>query len=123
MGMQELKLDQETMQAQRAARNMIKRDTRILIYSLLGSFFLLYVLNKQFPITLILFLPIIISFLVINNWRQWNALIVYQLRCPHCGKLLADRVNFFLSPSPRCRYCHEIALVSIQQLEQNEEIE
>jgi hypothetical protein len=117
----ELKLDKETMQAQRATRNMVKRDTWILILAFFGSLILLFVLKKWFPSITILFLPLLIVFYIVSNWRQWNALIVNQLRCPHCGQLLAEHVNLLWSPSPKCRHCGEIALASIKQLEQDEQ--
>jgi len=121
--METQKLDRETLQAQRAVRNIVKHDTKILVYSLLGSLFLLYVLSKKFPIVIVLLIPILVMFLAINNWRQWKALIDYKLRCPHCGQVLAERVNFFWSPSPKCRHCGEIALATIKQLEQDEQVD
>src|SRR5689334_10945120 len=117
---QDLDLDEETLRAQRATRDMVKRDTGILIFLLLSSLVLLFVLKNWFPSIIILFLPLLITFYLVNNWRQWNALIVHQLRCPHCGERLAEHVNLLISPSKRCRQCKEIALASIRQLETDE---
>ena len=114
-----LKFYEETILPQRAARNMIKRSSLILILTFFASLILLIFFGERIPPTLALYLiPIIIIVLYMtNNWQQWNAAIVNQLRCPHCGQPLAERVNLFLSPSPRCRHCKRIALVSIEQLE------
>lgn len=114
------KLDNENLQAQRAVRNMVKRDTIILVCAFFGGLFLMFVLGKNFHLDGILGIPFLLFFLVINNWRQWKALIDHKLRCPHCGQLLAERVNFFWSPSPNCRHCGEIALATIEQLKQDE---
>jgi 4-hydroxybenzoate polyprenyltransferase len=115
---QEFKFDSETLYAQRATRKMVKRDTWILILALFGSFILLFILDNWFPSIGILFLPLLIVFYVANNWRQWAALIENQLRCPHCGELLAEGVNLLFSPSAVCRHCKKVALASTKQLEQ-----
>ena len=115
--------DKDTLQAQRIARNMVKRDTKILVYSLLATLVLLFMLSKRFPLSMVLLIPALIAFLVLNNWRQWKALIDFKLRCPHCGQLLAKKVNLFWSPSPKCRNCGEIALASIRQLKEAEQAE
>ena len=120
---QEFKFDSKILFAQRATRKMVKRDTWILILALFGSFILLFILDNWFPSIGILFLPLLIVFYIANNWRQWTALIENQLRCPHCEELLAERVNLLFSPSPVCRHCKKVALASIKQLEQGEQID
>ena len=57
---------------------------------------------------------------VTMNWRQWAALIKYQVRCQHCNRLLAEKVEWLKSPTSKCPYCGERALATLRQLEGKE---
>ena len=120
MNPQELELDPETLAAQRAARALLKHDTKILTVTFFVFIFLLFILYKPLPFTLALLPPFLFIFYVVNIWRQWNALIVHKLRCPHCGERLAEHVHLLYSPSSKCRHCKQPALASTSQLEKTE---
>lgn len=115
-----LNLDEETLKAQRAARESVKRDSRFIMIAVFGGLILLYGLytglDQRWVIYLIL--PFIFVIYMVSNWRQWVALLTFELRCPHCHRRLAERVNLLSSPTPNCPHCGQRALAPIKQLEQ-----
>lgn len=115
------RFDPESLKAQRAARKMVQRDTgKLLLVFAAGCVVWLLLLVASPPVGMFFFLVFVPALLVVNNWRQWTALLVHQLTCPHCGQSLADRVHWFKSPSSRCSHCGQTALASIPELEASE---
>jgi hypothetical protein len=120
-----LELDNDTLIAQRSARNLAKRDARIMFIIMAVGFVLLLVaipfLSKHLPLylTLSLILIFYIFIKLASNWRGWVALRSFNLHCPHCKQpLFTERINILRSPSKKCPNCGQIALASIKQLNQ-----
>jgi len=107
-----LDLDENTLEAQRTARNGVKRDAIILISILVVGLILLLFGFRNIYLTF----PFLFSIYVISNWRQWNVLITHNLHCPHCAQPLASRVKLYKSPSHNCPHCGKRALATIKQL-------
>ncbi len=116
-------LNAQDLKAQQATRNMVVRDRRIIIGVMIGGSFLLLllaiVLSPRYP-SYIVILPIIVFYFAMRgviNWRQWAALRTYQVRCPHCGKQVAERISLVKSPTPQCPHCGKRALATLDQLQ------
>ena len=119
-----LELNPEILKTQREARNMVKRDARILMALLFGTFAIGWILDHIFkPSGCIFFaslLGLLTGFLLASNWRQWAALIKFDLHCPHCNLSLADKVHIFKSPNHNCPHCGKRALATIEQLKRQD---
>jgi phage FluMu protein Com len=120
MNNQEIGNQSKTLQVQRRAQRMMGRDTRILIFVFLGSYIPVFTLTKSFTLIDLLFLPLAFLLYLANNLRRWNALVVNQVRCPHCGGMLAERVHLLSGPSPNCPRCKEVAFASIVKIRPGE---
>ena len=123
---QPISLSPQALQTQREAMNMVQRERKILlilaVVGLIAIFVLLMLTLKSLPIysALLLYFGFYGLVRVAMNWRQWAALIKYQVRCPHCNQLLAEQVEWLKSPTPKCPRCGERALATLQQLEGKE---
>jgi hypothetical protein len=112
----------ETLNAQRAAREMVKREAKILTPIAALGFIALFGLNLYFArqlsiyITLLLFASYYVAYRAITNWRQWLILQKFQLACPACGRLLAEKIHYFKSPNSKCPHCGEVALAPLKLL-------
>jgi len=117
-------LDPETLAAQRAARKAVQKETRILLpvmfVAMLALFYAAINLTHIIPfyVSFALYLGLYILFRVYLNGRQWKVLLDYQLTCPHCGKRLAEKVQYFKSPSSKCPNCRKVALIPVQMLKE-----
>jgi len=115
--------DEKALKAQRAARNMVERDRKIIrIVMVAGILILLMVAlaySSKYPIYLVA-LPLILYYLLIRgviNWRQWAALLAYEVKCPYCKKPVATRIYLYKTPTPNCPHCGKRALATLNQLD------
>jgi hypothetical protein len=118
-----IELDNENLIAQRSARNMTKRDSRILLifFSILFVVYFMMVLLNPLPIfiELLLLLALYLSVKLVSNWRGWVALKVFDIHCPFCHRpLYMEKINIIKSPSKKCPHCGRIALAPINQLKE-----
>ena len=109
-----LRLDRETLEAQRAARNDLKRDTIILFSVLVVGLFFLWFVVKYIHLTI----PFLLIIYATSNWRRWHILRKHNLHCPHCEKPLAEGIKLHKSPNyDSCPHCGKRALATAKQLQ------
>ena len=119
-------LSKEELIQQIKARNVIKRDSAILLIAEILCF-IAFLANRfttphKLPpdLSLFLFSILIVIIRTIANWRQWSVLIESGLQCPNCHKPLAEKVNWLKNPNPNCSYCGQVALAPIKYLKNAE---
>jgi hypothetical protein len=118
-----VKFKAEDIRIQRAARKMVVHERRVIQGVMMVGFLLLLimavVLSPRYPVYLVI-LPVVLFYLVMRvviNWRQWQALLVNQVKCPSCNALVADRVHLMKPPNSNCPHCGKRAQATLEQLE------
>ncbi len=119
-----VKFRAEDLIAQREARKMVDHDRRIILTVMIAGFVVLLVLavalSARFPIYLVI-IPVVVFYIVMRiviNWRQWQALLACQVKCPSCRKPVADRIHLFKPPTSHCPHCGKRALATLEQLKE-----
>ena len=108
--------DDEALREQLKARNVMKREMLYFYGALILGMILFFVFGTGNGFGVILFFVFLIAFRTATVWYQWNFLIRFKLKCPSCGKPLAEKYNLFISPNHNCPHCGKRALAPIKQL-------
>ena len=109
-------LDKDTLQEQLNARNSMKKKMPIFYGILLLGFIGYFLFGRGSALGFVAFFLFLIVFRSVIVWYQWDFLIRFKLKCPHCNQLLATRANVLISPNHDCPHCGQRALAPIKQL-------
>lgn len=108
--------DDETLREQLKARNVMKREMLYFYGVLMLALILFFAFGISSELGAILFFAFLIVCWIASVWYQWNFLIRFKLKCPSCGKPLAEKHNLLISPNHNCPHCGKRALAPIEQL-------
>jgi len=115
--------DKEVLRTQLKARNVMKREM-LIFYALIAIGTLLCLLfGFRSYYGFIVFLLYLLIVRTVAVWYQWNFLVRFNLKCPHCGQPLAGRLNLLKNPGEKCPHCGQLAMIPIKQLEAFEKSE